>query len=144
MFKHEDAPFCQKGTFCRAKICQFKHNTVVENQIEAGITEEQSDVDRLSDWYPCNICDFVSKTEAYLSVHMLKHKPAECHNKDLVDGSNTEEDEDDEDEDDDGPMDCNHCLINGVKPGFVTEDFEVLLQHIWTDHKENSAWGPAH
>ena len=50
----------------------------------------------------------------------------------------------DECEDDDGPMECNHCGINGVTPVYVTDDFDDLLRHIWNDHKKNSAWGPSH
>ena len=63
--------------------------------------------------------------------------------KEKVDDS---EDPDDDDEvDDDAPMECNQCYINGIQPGYVTEDFDDLLRHIiWNDHKENSKWGPAH
>ena len=54
----------------------------------------------------------------------------------------TEDNDSEEDGDeDDGPMDCKHCNINGVKPGFTTDDFELWLQHIWNDHMENSVWG---
>ena len=51
--------------------------------------------------------------------------------------------DDHEYEDDDGPMECNHCRINGINPVYVTEDFDDFLSHIWNDHKENSAWGPS-
>ena len=144
MFKHNDAPVCKNGTWCRSKMCQFKHTTTEETfreQLNENPTEEE--VDALPVGYTCDVCGFVSKTEYYLSVHRRsKHMPTDC----IIDnlGDNQDDDSDDDAEDDDGPMECNHCGINGVEPVFVTEDFEILLQHIWNDHKENSAWGPAH
>ena len=92
--------------------------------------------------YPCSICGFISKTEAYLPIHIsTKHKM----NGNGIDNTQVAEDNySDDDDNDHGPMECNHCHINGVKPEFTTDDFELLLQHIWNDHKENSWWGPSH
>ena len=141
MFKHNDAPVCNNSTWCRAKMCQFKHAINAETsreQLNQNILEAELPIG-----YTCNVCGFVSKTEYYLGVHMTsKHMPKEYIIENAENSQDT--DSDDDIEDDDGPMECNHCGLNGVKPVFVTEDFETLLQHIWNDHKENSAWGPAH
>ena len=145
MFKHEHAPICKNGMSCRTKLCQFTHQVVMEthseesseNEIDTEVRETEEPI-----VYPCSICGFVSKTEAYLPVHIsTKHKV----NGNDIDNALIEEENDSDDDDvDDGPMECNHCLINGVKPGFTCDDFELLLQHIWNDHKENSVWGPSH
>ena len=102
--------------------------------------------------YPCDDCSFVSKTEAYIEVHRAsKHRKQDLDTVQQFDNSPKVDDKDDnehsdneEDYDDDGPNECNHCFINGVKPGYVTDDWDDLLRHIWTDHKPNTVWGPSH
>ena len=54
--------------------------------------------------------------------------------------ANNSEHSDEEEDDYDGLNECNHCFIDGVVPGYVTEDRDDLLRHIWTEHKENTAW----
>ena len=41
MFKHEEAPICQKATFCRVIMCQFKHSVFVEKYTENLILERK-------------------------------------------------------------------------------------------------------
>ena len=79
------------------------------------------------------LCDFQSKSEVGLKIHKTaKHK------KEVQQPS---DDSEYSDEEDDGPMNCNHCHLNGISPGYVTEDFDDLLRHIKNDHKDNSTWG---
>ena len=93
--------------------------------------------------HPCNQCEFVTKSMVGLKIHTTaKHKKLVVITETVT--ANNSEHSDEEEDDYDGPNECNHCFINGVVPGYVTEDRDDLLRHIWTDHKENTAWGAAH
>ena len=151
MFRHEHAPVCTRGKFCKVKLCQFKHEEIEEPSSEQ-FNKNQSviktiDLER-DKFFPCNKCNFESKTEAYLQIHESTKHPANKTSNDKTvsyeeNGDDSANTDDEEDKDDDGPMECNHCGINGVTPVYVTDDFDDLLRHIWNDHKENS-WGPSH
>ena len=64
MFRHEDAPLCNRASLCRSKMCQFKHEFIQENPniIESFDMETHSD-------YQCDKCSFVSKTVANIEFH---------------------------------------------------------------------------
>ena len=77
MFKHEDAPLCERD-FCRSKMCQYKHEFVQEKSSETSANNQLvidlSDIEKHR-VYPCDQCSFVSKTEAYIEVHRAsKHR----------------------------------------------------------------------
>ena len=147
MFRHEHAPLCKRGKFCHAKMCQFQHEETEEPSKQTNENQSIIETDEEIN-FPCNNCNFISKTEAYLQIHQVaKHQAKKTtRDKNVISDENCDdaiETDDDECEDDDGPMECNHCGLNGVKPVYVTDDFDDLLRHIWNDHKENSAWGPS-
>ena len=70
MFRHEDAPVCST-TLCRSKMCQFKHDNVVQTNSDNKVEHEQNYVDKTAKVYPCNIHGLVWKTEADLGLHMM-------------------------------------------------------------------------
>ena len=50
-------------------MCQFKHDVIVENPNEKEIVEESHEREK-EIFFPCTLCGFISKTEAYLGVHI--------------------------------------------------------------------------
>jgi hypothetical protein len=128
-------------------MCQFQHEETEEPSKQTNENQSIIETDEELN-FPCNNCNFISKTEAYLQIHQVaKHQASKTtRDKNVISDENCDdaiETDDDECEDDDGSMECNHCGLNGVKPVYVTDDFDDLLRHIWNDHKENSVWGPS-
>ena len=160
MYKHEVAPICKTQSQCKVKFCQYKHRYVCDrcdfttesyldfeyHQSKAHAILENTASEK-PDIFKCNECEFVSKSMVGVKIHASsKHKNNGNKNEITLDEKENSEQSDEEDDDDDydGPHQCNHCFINRVNPGYVTEDWDDLLRHIWTDHKENTVWGPAH
>ena len=158
MYKHEVAPMCKNQTKCKIRLCPNRHyiscnlcdfvtNIPTDfdtHKQETHLVIRATESDEVLNHH-CNQCEFETKSMVGLKIHTTaKHKTPEVITENVPNTVNDSEQTDEEDEDDDGPNECNHCFINGVIPGYVTMDWDDLLRHIWTDHKENTVWGPAH
>ena len=150
MFKHQEAPLCKNGKYCKRRLCQFRHilkcnscnftssssQTFMDHQAQSHEETHSASV-----VYNCDLCDFKSDTKDGIAMHRTAiHKTIAFTTE--VNGGQDKDYDNSEDEDDDGPYDCNHCERNNVKPAYGTVDFNDLIRHIQNDHGLNTVWGP--
>ena len=114
MFKHQEAPLCKNGKFCKRRLCQFRHilkcnscdfasstsNTLLDHKAQSHEETNSTLV-----VYFCDLCEFTSNSEDGIKNHKtVKHKNI-ASTLELIGGQENDSDN----LDGDGPYDCNHC-----------------------------------
>ena len=157
MFKHDEAPICKSGKFCKRRLCQFKHiltcrtcefkssssQELLRHQTQVhGVSESEDpkqDNNSTNVVYACDMCSFDAKSEDEFAIHKTNnHETIRQQNS-----CDTSDDDDNDEEyvDEDAPYDCDHCESNNVQPAYRANDFNDLIRHIHNDHGPKSVFG---